>query len=357
MIQYLVPAARSAGIQEYLASWGQALAGRMRVLSYEDLPGRNRLEPATYIFSALDQVGPAMRRYAVELHRQIGGRPGYRTLNHPTQTLHRLELLTELHRRGLNSFRAVRAGDDLTGIRYPAFLRTEREHDGAISALLRSRPEIEDAIGRALLSGRRLNDLLVVEFCPTADGDGWYRKYAAYVVGDRIVPRHMVTGREWMLKIGSAEITPERIAEEFRYLEDNPHRERLAEIFRSAAVDYGRIDYAVSEGRIETWEINLNPVIGYAVPSPNRQRQNDLFYPRFQSALEALEVTREGEAFATAVIDGGMVRAARNERFRPARSRETLARLVSPARPILEPLLRPAFPLIGRLARRRALRS
>ena len=357
MIHYLVPAVRSGGIREYLGSWGGALSGRMRILPYEELPGRAHLEPGTYILSALDQLGPAMLRYVAELHAQLQGRPDFRCLNHPSATLHRLELLSELHRLGLNSFQAVRAGDDLAGIRYPVFLRTEREHDGAISPLLRSLPEIEDAIGRAILSGRRLKDLLVVEFCPSADGDGWYRKYAAYVVGDRIVPRHMVTGREWMLKIESAESSPERIAEELRYLEDNPHRDRLAEIFRIAGVDYGRIDYSLSGGRIQTWEINLNPVIGFAVPSPHRRRQNDRFYPRFQSALEALDVPREGAPFATVAIDGGTVRDARTERMRPGRSRMKLAGLLSPARSVLEPLLRPAFPVIGRLARRPARRA
>ena len=171
----------------YLETWGRALAGRMRILPYEDLPGRIHLEPGAYILSDLDQIGPAMRRYLTEVRGQLQGRPGYRFLNDPQATLHRFELLSELHRLGLNSFRALRAGADFTGLRYPVFLRTERLHDGAVSPLLGSLHETEDAIGRALLSGRALGDLLVVEFCSTADSDGWYRKYAAYIVGDRIV--------------------------------------------------------------------------------------------------------------------------------------------------------------------------
>ncbi len=357
MIHYVVPAARSGGIREYLGSWGRPIAGRMRILHYEDLPERPSLEPGAYILSALDQLGPAMLRYVTELHARIHGRPGFRFLNHPEATLHRLELLSELHRLGLNSFRAVRAGDDLTGLRYPVFLRTEREHDGAVSPLLHSLPEIEAAIGRALLSGRRLKDLLVVEFCPTADEHGWYRKYAAYAVGDRIVPRHMASGREWMLKIESAESSPERIANELEYLADNPHRQRLAEIFRIAGVEYGRLDYSLNEDGIQTWEINLNPVIGFAVPSPHRRRQNDRFYPRFQSALEALDVPSDGTSSVAPAIDGRTVRDARTERIRSARPQSRLATILTPARPVLEPLLRPAFPWIGRLARRRARRA
>ena len=74
---------------------------------------------------------------------------------------------------GYNSFRAVRAGGDLDGLRYPVFLRNERSHDGAVSPLLTSAREVDEAIGRALVSGRRLRDLLVVEFCDTADARGY----------------------------------------------------------------------------------------------------------------------------------------------------------------------------------------
>jgi hypothetical protein len=324
----------------------------MRILHYEALPGRTFLEPGTYILSALDQIGTAMRRYVTELHGQLHKRPGFRFLNRPGATLNRFELLSELHRRGLNSFRAARAGGDLTGLRYPVFLRSDREHDGAVSPLLHSLRETEDAIGRALLWGRELKDLLVVEFCPTADGDGWYRKYAAAIVGDRIVPRHMMTGRDWMLKVESARSSAEIIAKELQYHEENPHRQQIAEISRVAGVEYGRIDYSLSEGRIQTWEINLNPIIGFAVPSPGRRLPNEHFYPRFQAALEALDVQPEDRSGAALYIDRRTVREALSERGPAPHSQSRLARLLMPARPVLEPLLRPAFPWVGRIARR-----
>lgn len=125
----------------------------------------------------------------------------------------------------------------------------------------------------------------MVEFCPTADGDGWYRKYAAAIVGDRIVPRHMMTGRDWMLKVESARSSAEIIAKELQYHEENPHRQQIAEI-------------------------------------------------------------------AALYIDRRTVREALSERCPAPHSQSRLARLLMPARPVLEPLLRPAFPWVGRIARR-----
>ena len=43
-----------------------------------------------------------------------------------------------------------------------------------------------------------------------------------------------------------------RIAEELRYLRENPHEAELREIFSLARVEYGRIDYGVVDGRIQT---------------------------------------------------------------------------------------------------------
>lgn len=58
---------------------------------------------------------------------------------------------------------------DLSGVRFPVFIRSERSRDGALSPLLDSQREVETWIGRAIALGRPLHDLMVVEFCDTAD--------------------------------------------------------------------------------------------------------------------------------------------------------------------------------------------
>ena len=355
MLFYVVPARQDSGIRLYLDSWGRQFAERMRVLPYEELPAVRTLAPGTYILSALDQLGPAMLRFVRELRIALVGRPGYRFLNDPRFTLFRRKLLQELHHRGLNEFRVVRAGGDLAGLRFPVFLRSEREHNGALSPLLDSQARIEEAIGRALLRGRRLDDLLLVEFCHTADHHGRYRKYAAYRVGDRIVPRHLACGGDWMLKYEIEDQPPEIIEEELEYVRTNPHRDQLAEIFEIAAADYGRIDYSLSDGRIQTWEINLNPIIGLAVPLTFRRAKNEIFYREFAEAWETIEDSQERRAEAEVPVA---------EEIREAARRECAGSRIArgprphywPSPTWLAPLAVPLVRRVGRLARRLSAR-
>lgn len=362
MIHFLVTAAQEHSIRDYLESRGRELAGRIRILHYEDLPDRQRFDPGTYILSAFEYMSPPMLELLRAVHGQLEGREGFRFLNHPGHTLGRFELLGELARSGRNPFRAVRAGGDLSALRYPVFLRAERSHDGAVSPLLGSPRQVEAAIGRALVAGRRLGDLLVVEFCDTADDGGRYRKYGAFVLGDRIVSRRFDYGRDWMLKRESSEFSEAMGIEELEYVRDDPHADELREICRLAAVGYGCVDYSVKEGRIVVWEINVAPRIGPGrgdvyVPKPPeyervQERTRELFHPRLRAAFEALDLPSVGPAVAIDV-DPALARAARaSANGLPPRGGD-LIRLFGRARPVLEPLAIPFLPLLGRLARRR----
>jgi hypothetical protein len=55
-------------------------------------------------------------------------------------------------------------------------------------------------------------------------------------------------------------------------MEENPHARNVAEIFRIARNDYGRIDYTFVNGRLQTYEINLNPTVINAGPLERTQR-------------------------------------------------------------------------------------
>lgn len=259
MIHFLAPAGEQL-MRNYLEVRGSAIADRIETVYYEQLPQRFR--GGTYVFSALEQLSAPMERLVESLYAQLSQCEGVRILNRPGRTLRRYELLTELSRLGYNDHRAVRAGDDLGGLRYPVFLRGERTHDGALSPLLHDASEVDAWIGRLLVIGRKLDELLAIEFNDTADANGVYRKYAAFIIGDRILPRSLDYGRDWMLKRQGTEYTRETLAEELEYVRTNPHEPQLREIFAIAGVDYGRIDYAVKNGRVQTWEINLHPTLG-----------------------------------------------------------------------------------------------
>ena len=364
MIYFLVPRSQDFGIQDYLKLYAPSLAARLEVLCYEDLPQRTSATSGTYIFSALDQLSAGGRRLTGELADQLE-QPGAasRVINHPARTLLRLELLDALHREGLNRHRAVRARDDLTDLRFPVFLREEFQHSGTLSPLLGTRAELDRELGRAVLRGFRLRELLVVEFCETADADGRYSKYAAFVVGSEIIADGLVRGREWMLKAERNELSEAMLLEERRYVLENPHARKLGPIFDVAGVEYGRIDYAMREGRVETWEINLNPTIRRGRrPDFKRipealDRIKDVarqhFLGRFEAAVRGLDTGRPPVPLPLAYSAGCLEAAVPMIRTGgPSGWLVPVARVLRPIVPLLDRMARVFSPLVARAARR-----
>ncbi|HTQ10968.1 MAG TPA: hypothetical protein VMI31_12910, partial [Fimbriimonadaceae bacterium] len=89
------------------------------------------------------------------------------------------------------------------------------------------------------------------------------RKYAAFNVGGSIVPPLLDHKAAWMVKGGGLAV-PAGYDLEWEALQGNPHCAQLARIFDLAGVDFGRIDYAFKDGRLQVWEINTNPVLTMA---------------------------------------------------------------------------------------------
>jgi hypothetical protein len=319
MIYFLAPAGERL-FHDYLDVRGKSIADHFQIIAYENLPQRFR--GGTYVFSALEQLSAPMERLVAHLHAQLSAQlsngAGVRLLNRPGRSLRRYQLLSELSRLQLNEHRAVRATDDLSGLRYPVFVRGEHTHDGALSPLLHDAREVEAWIGRLVLVGRRLDELLVIEFCDTADANGIYRKYAAFIIGDQILPRSLDRGRDWMLKRQGTDYTHEALAEELEFVRNNPHERELREIFAIAGVDYGRIDYAVQDGRIRTWEINLHPTIGrgregskYKAPPEFREthaRTKDYVHERLREAWLNIDLQDDHELDVT--LDPALIAAA-----------------------------------------------
>jgi hypothetical protein len=201
--------------------------------------------------------------------------------------LSRYELLHTLHREGINRFDAHRPDEPRADLRFPVFLRSAREHDGNLTPLLRDRGELDRALEAA---GRPLDELLVVEFCDTSDEEGLFRKYAAFLVDGRIIPRHLLFARQWSVKAPTL-VDPACVQEEWAYLRSNPHEEELKRIFRLARIDYGRIDYAMLDGRPQVWEINTNPVVmskRRREYKPARRKAQVWFARRMREAFRAL---------------------------------------------------------------------
>lgn len=349
----------------FLADRGASLAPRYSILHYEDLPSRRVLPRGTYIFSALDQLRPAGLELVADLHDQLlAAAPETRVLNHPRKTLLRLDLLVALHRAGLNRHRAVPAEGELSGLSFPVFVREEHGHTGTLSELLHSPKELADALAVNMARGHRLRDMLVVEFYETADSRGYYRKYAALVVGDRILPRGLAYGREWMLKAQGTEFSEAMLEEEREFVNGNPHEEQLRQIARLGGVGYGRIDYSVRDGRVETWEINLNPTIGAGAGNRSalritpelralREPTRKAWTEKFIAALAAVDAGGDGEP---AIPVSPRVAPPASRRMvvgAYSQARAGLARSVlRPVLPAAKWLVRLVSPLLLRLTRR-----
>lgn len=364
MIRFIVPAAQDWGMREYLGHWGLDVADRIRIIHAESLPGTTHVASGTYVFSALDQYAPGLARFLAQLRDALASHDGVRVLNDPTRTLRRFALLEALHRSGHNVFRAVRVTGDLRGLRYPVFVRDSDAHDGALTPLLRTPGEVETAVGRLIVQGYSARRLMVVEFCDTADASGYYRKYSAFVVGPHIVPRSLSWSREWMLKFQDGEFTPAAAEEELAYVRANPHESMLREVFELAGVGYGRIDYAMKDDRVQTWEINLNPTIGRglrkssgkAPPAVNEIRQvtKTHFYQRFRQAWEDVDIGCAEGASVDVAIDEATALAAMATNGAHGGLVSTLRRVLRPMKPVIAPLVARAAPVIGRRAMRRA---
>ncbi|HEY8225356.1 MAG TPA: hypothetical protein VIG25_08780 [Pyrinomonadaceae bacterium] len=361
MIHFLVPAAQEFPIKDYVDLFGRALRQDIRILHYEDLVNQREFSRGTYVLAALDQLHAGMAQLLFEIYDQLKQVEGFRFLNDPRNTLQRFELLNKLHDAGRNDFRAFRADADLTRVRFPVFLREESQHEGAISPLLNSEREILEALGLALMQGRKLKDLLIVEFCNTADETGFFRKYAAFIVGKRVIPRSLNYGRRWMLKHSETEFTIPMIQEELEYVSTNPHQQQLEQIFELAQVGYGRIDYAIKDNRVQTWEINLHATIGRGLrrrskPLPPeldalREKVKRHFYEAFERAWREVDLRTNSEAPIRLTISPQIARAAKARDVPRDRLLTTIRTVLRPAKPLIVPISGPFLFTVGSLAR------
>lgn len=270
MIYYLVTRAHAYTLAAFVQGWGKALAGRILVAPYDAILSGNALpEGGAYVFSDLDRLSAGERERLGAVRERLQGR----VLNDPRRSLLRYELLGTLHDRGVNAYRAYRAGE--VPARFPVFVRPEEGFLKAAPRLLDAAPEIRQGE-------------LAVEFLDTADTSGVYRKYGAYVVGERIVPRHLFFSRDWLVK-GADLRDPDYLAEELGYVRANPHAAALLDICRSAHIEWGRVDYSLLDGRIQVWEINTNPLFVLPGIQDGRDEVHRLAARGVVEALLALE--------------------------------------------------------------------
>lgn len=321
MLYFVVTDKGSFTIRKYLAGEGSVLAARMRVVSYDELPRMERLPLGTWIFTEPDQLDGPRSNLALHVRDRLSAAgAGVRVMNEPGRVLLRRDLLRAAHEAGVNEHRAwlasdvalnSRAGRDLDpsavsadALRYPVFVRYANEHAGNLTPLVDSPRALSTALGQLAAAGAKRHDLLIVEFCDTSDAHGLYRKYAAYKVGDVVLARSVECTAEWMVKWHGRIFDRERAEEEIRYCETNPHGAWIADMFRMAHIDYGRIDYGVQNGTPRLWEINTNPTLPGGTPDRGPRPPEVIAYREFVASTRAKFHARFQAAWAA--VDTGV---------------------------------------------------
>ena len=150
------------------------------------------------------------------------------------------------------------------------------------------------------------------------------------------------------------------VHDEFDYIQKNPHEEQLRQIFDLAHVEYGRIDYSIKNGRVQTWEINLNPTIGRGLRPSTMKLAPDVdavraegrkhFFQRFESAWREVELPDCNPAFEVK-LDPGILKAATTNGDGEQRLLTATRSVLRPVKPLIEPLSSPFLRALSWLAR------
>ncbi len=257
----------------WLLYFRDVLQQNVNLLFYKEISFR--IPAGNYLFTDIDRVmnRPLYKHILPSYVEQIRGR-GDCVFNDPFRTLMRYAL----NKRLAQPFNLYRSTDDYSALRYPVFLRYENQHK-QLTDLLQTPAQLETALIRT-------GPCLICEYIDTADDRGVYHKYSSFLIGDKIIPRHLLFSKFWMVKMPDLETT-EMLQREEEYVRTNPHTEAIREIFNTANIDYGRIDYSIRKGQLITWEINTNPLL-LPTPSSNNAVRKRLFVESAKAINAAL---------------------------------------------------------------------
>lgn len=262
------------------------LQASFRLVRYEDAGLLRGVRAGVVVWSDMDRLSAEELQRAADLSAELAQQTGLTQLNHPTASLQRLDLLRVLRGDDGNFFRAFRPDELNDTMRYPVFIRDEVGALYEEPPLLHDRPALDAALARP--DGRKLVRPIVVEMTGTPGPDGYYRKFAAYRVGDTIYAQHIAMSKSWFVKNAADRLLPAHIDEIRAYITENPHAERVMQVFERARMQYGRIDYTLAEGKFVVFEINSNPTVLSDPPTPFATYDPQPFADRHADALLAL---------------------------------------------------------------------
>ena len=264
--------------------------------TYERVMPQTEVAAATYVFTDLERLTPAETRAASCLYQALR-QAGLRVLNNPARVKLRVEFLREMHRLGINPFRAYRADDCPRPDRFPVFIRSENDHLKSGSDLIGDQRGLEAALARLQSDGMPLRGMLVIEFCASPYAEGIWHKWGTLRAAASFSLDHIAVDDNWLVKTGQWDMLAENIvADEYDAVLSNRFADATRRAFDIAGIEFGRADHGLHDGKPVFYEINTNPFVGHYVrdSKPLRAETQILVRTRFAAALEQIDCSERG---------------------------------------------------------------
>lgn len=258
------------------SAWSSRMAERgiaLVMVNWEQLLTEASVPLATYVLTDFDRLSSSELEGAAHIHDRLQSQ-GARVYNDPKKFRPRAHLIKYLHKIGVNSYTCHLPASGEWPHRFPVFLRTMAAHRGVLGELLHDDAACQEALEQALLQGYPISDLAFVEFAATpVPPASTYQKLSAFRIGDHVVRANTVNDSHWMAKTGIMGLaSPEQYRQELLEMSNYPLRHFVQQVFDAAGLEFGRLDFGVSKGRHEVYEINTNPFMSLSHDHPNPDR-------------------------------------------------------------------------------------
>lgn len=272
MISFFLDRDNAYTMRNYLGYRGKSIKSSFDIITYQKLPEIQRFNSSAFIFTDLERLPIPQKQNLTQFADYVASK-GCTILNHPDSVLSRYQLLRQLYSQGVNPHNVYLLTESHQSIKFPVFLRHKDHHTGPLTPLLYDENQIVKYSRLLALSGHHQDNLMIVEFVDVGARNGLYKKFSALKVGVSLIPRHLGYDDRWLVKANGDKSYKQSkdYLDEFRhFMCDFPHRDWVSNVFSTAGIDYGRIDYSIIGDQLVAWEINLNP--DYGSGSNNKKR-------------------------------------------------------------------------------------